>query len=1429
MSLVPVRQTLSNSKKAWSAPMTFIQSRRRFLVVSLLTFLIPCSFCGAQNPAIAPRIVQAVNDKQTVILKGNVHPLARAEFDQGPVADTQPMNRMLLLVQRGREQEAALRQLLDDQQLKSSPNFHQWLSPEQFGAQFGPADSDLLVVTQWLTSQGFTNINIGPGRGVIEFSGNAAQVRNAFHTEIHHFQIGAESHVANSADPQIPAALAPVVAGVVSLHNFPRRSHLHRVGVFHRSSSNGKITPDFTTSGCSSGQCFAVGPADFAVIYNTMPLLNANPKIDGTGQTIAIVGESDINVQDIVDFRTMFGLPVNFSAQSIIVNGIDPGVNRSEGESDLDVEWAGAVAPGANILFVTSSPTETTSGIDLSALYIVDHNLAGVMSTSFGTCEQNLGAAENQFYNSLWEQAAAQGITSLVSAGDGGSAGCDNFDTQKTASKGLGVSGLASTPFNIAVGGTDFDQDNRTSTFWNTNNTPASPLPIPASALSYIPEVPWNDSCAQFGASNCASVGNNSNIVAGSGGTSTLYPKPFWQMGITGMPSDTHRQLPDVSLFAGNGFHNSFYIMCQQDATGAGTCNLASLDFTFLGVGGTSVSSPALAGIMALVNQKTGSRQGNANVTLYALSKQAGASCAANGITLPPATCTFNDIAKSNNSVPCAGASPNCSSALSSTVGILVDPSNSAPAYNATAGFDRATGLGSVNAANLVNNWSSVSTQATTTTLIVNNGNASAITHGSSVPISVTVAPTTGSGTPTGDVALIATLSDGTTQGLGELKLGAGGTINASTTSLLGGSYKISARYTGDGTFAPSSSSQQNLVVNPEASKVLISIPVFDPQTGRETGNSPTSLSYGSPYIARMDVGNSSAALTFPPSHLCAPPACPTGSVTLTDSLNGGSAVPLDSGTFPLNSFGFTEDFAIQLAGGQHLLTANYSADSSFTSATGTYSIAVTPAATRIIPPNPPMPPTVATPFSVSVILTTDVFGAMPSCAFTFLDGTSAMLGTPTCQWQANGPFLYVSLPVSQAAAGVHTYTAKFNGDTNYSPSTSSGMSTRVFFGTTTTLAADSTNIQYGSNITLTAVVDSAVSQGPAIGQLVTFLFNNVPISGNVSYTPFTDSSGNIALRATLTTQPQSSGFYSALFAGDSTYNQSGALINVSVDIPDFSLAANMPSSSITAGSSAVATINVAPASNSSSPVTLTCPGYPILGIACSFSPATVNLANGVSGSSTLTITTLAPSSSNTVSSLPVLPPNVEWPRISWPILIVALAVFALLLALTRYSRPGRKALTPPTVGVFGSCLLLCCFGCGGGSSSGGGGGGGPVPSSITLTASSVKVPWSPISGGSVNFTANVTSSKTPGGTVTLVFNAFSLNAPVVGGAAQFQVTGQGVGIYTVSAQYSGDSNTSSSKTAGSLNVVVTGPTGVGVRGTTGGLLHSVGVNFNLQ
>ncbi|MDP9337713.1 MAG: protease pro-enzyme activation domain-containing protein [Acidobacteriota bacterium] len=346
--------------------------------------------------------------------------MARAEFDRGYAGDALPLHRMLLLLRRSPEQESALGQFLEEQQNKASANYQKWVTPEQFGARFGPADADIQAIEGWLGSQGFTDMKVGPGRTTIELSGNVGQVRNAFHTEIHQYAVKEETHFANASDPQIPAALSGVVAGMVSLNNFPVRSHLHLVGTFQKSLQTGQTTPLFTFPGCGAGNCFAVGPADFATIYNTRPLLTGSPKIDGSGQGIAIVGESNINVQDVIDFRTMFGLPQNFSASNVILNGPDPGINGTEVESDLDVQWSGAVAPGARIDFVTSASTETTPGVHLSAMYIVDHNVDAVMSESFGACEQSLGTTLNSFYNSLWQQAAAQGITVILSAGDGG-------------------------------------------------------------------------------------------------------------------------------------------------------------------------------------------------------------------------------------------------------------------------------------------------------------------------------------------------------------------------------------------------------------------------------------------------------------------------------------------------------------------------------------------------------------------------------------------------------------------------------------------------------------------------------------------------------------------------------------------------------------------------------------------------------------------------------------------------------------------------------------------------------------------------------------------------------------------------------------------------------------------------------------------------
>ena len=391
----------------------------------------------AQAPPVPARITQAIDETQLARLRGNVHPLARPEFDQGAASDATPMKRMMLLLQRSPEQEAALQQFMAGQLSNESPNFHKWLAPQQFGALYGPADSDIQAVTSWLASHGFTAIRVAPGKNVIEFSGNVGQVRSAFHTEIHKFSVNGDQRQSNISDPQIPAALTPVVAGIVSLHNFPSKSMRRVVGQFMHSQKTGETTPLFTTSGGN----YAVGPADFAKIYNTPASL------DGTGGNIAIIGLSDIDITDAHDFRALFSLPVNDPV--VVNNGPDPGFNSEEGEADLDTQWAGAVAPNATIHYILSEGTLTSDPLFLGAEYVIDNNSDDVMSLSFGNCEAQLSSAALSFLNNLWEQAAAQGITVTVSAGDNGTAGCDDFNTQSTASLGLAVSGIASTPFKI--------------------------------------------------------------------------------------------------------------------------------------------------------------------------------------------------------------------------------------------------------------------------------------------------------------------------------------------------------------------------------------------------------------------------------------------------------------------------------------------------------------------------------------------------------------------------------------------------------------------------------------------------------------------------------------------------------------------------------------------------------------------------------------------------------------------------------------------------------------------------------------------------------------------------------------------------------------------------------------------------------------------
>jgi len=1030
------------------------------LAVALLSTAWPFPATAQTNDATlsqatsrTARITQAVDEKKLVLLRGNVHPLAQPKFDSGAVSDAQPLDRMLLLLQRAPEQEAALRQLLDDQLTLNSPKHHAWLTPEQFGAQFGPSDADIQATTSWLSAKGFHGIQVGPGRTAIQFSGTAGQVRDAFRTEIHRYVVNGAQHFANSSDPQIPAALAPVVAGVVSLHNFPKFAHSHKLGNFHRNKDGGAIEPLFSYAGCGSNStqpCNGLGPADLAKIYN----IPSN--LDGTGQTIAVVGQSNINLADAQQYRAIFGLPLNDPV--IVLNGPDPGLTADESEADLDVQVSGAVAPKATIKLVVSESSQSTvtAGIDLSALYIVDNNIAGIMSESYGSCEAGLGTSGNAFYNALWEQAAAQGITVLVSTGDSGSAGCDDPNSSDFATSGLAVNGIASTPFNIAVGGTDFlySTASPSSAYWTVTNSGTPPT---ESAKSYIPETTWNDSCAAAGLTGCTSSIINANsssgadLVAAGGGPSSVYAKPAWQAGITGMPNDAKRDIPDVSLFSSDGNNNSFFIICQKDFTGASSCDLNAPFTDFSGVGGTSGSVQAFAGILALINQSQASgsnpapRQGNADYIFYKLYKQNPTKiCASNPAAVTAAGCIFYDVTTGNISVACRGGTANCSntSTAANQYGVMV--SAGIPAWTATAGYDLATGLGIVNVANLAAAWSGVGLTASTTAITA-APNAT-IAHGSNANFTVNV--TSSGGTPTGQVSLIATPAGVAQTGIGPFSL-SGGTATFTSDMLPGGTaYNVVAHYSGDGTFAQSDSAPVLVTVSKESSKTVVTLVTFDASGSVTNSNAPTAA-YGSPYIMRVDVTNASGTScsanltnqTIPPINTI---PCPTGNVTITDNgaaLNDftNSNSGASSNVAPLNRLAYFEDQPIQLPRGNHSIVAAYAGDNSYTSSTSAAdAISITKAGTTVA--MTPIPNASAnSPITLSATVNTASSGVGPTGTITFSStgttlGTAAVVGTAANLTGASASGT-ASFAATFTTTGAKSVTATYSGDSNYSPS----------------------------------------------------------------------------------------------------------------------------------------------------------------------------------------------------------------------------------------------------------------------------------------------------------------------------------------------------------------------------------------------------------
>jgi Pro-kumamolisin, activation domain/Abnormal spindle-like microcephaly-assoc'd, ASPM-SPD-2-Hydin/HYDIN/CFA65/VesB-like, Ig-like domain len=691
----------------------------RWLLVGLGPLLIAGITCrGAQGAGTgpAPLITQKINESALVTLGGNTRPEANAANDRGQVAADFPMEHMLLQLRRSPGQQRAFEKYLAELSDPKSPNYHRWLTARQVGEKYGLAAQDLAAITGWLKSHGFTVNKVYSAGTVIDFSGTAGEVREAFHTAIHHLMVNGKPHIANMSDPEIPAALAPAVAGVVSLNDFmPRPMNVPR--------------PKYTDSNGN----YSVVPADLAVIYNLNPLYAAG--YSGQNQTIAIIQDSDVfnYPGDWNTFRTTFGLASaypNGSLSQIHPGGCtDPGViSGTDGEAAIDVEWSSAAAPNAAIELASCADTSTTFGGFIAVQNLLSATPPAIMSISFGESESYLGATANAFIDSLYQQAAAEGVSVFVSAGDQGAAVSDY--SASYATHGVDVSGFASTPYNVAVGGTDFGDTyaGTTGTYWSPTNTSDY-----GSARSYVPEIPWNNSCASeliasylgypatYGSSGLCNSGYYLQVVGGSGGPSACatgspvsagvvggscagYPKPAWQS-VVGNPSDGVRDLPDVSLFAASGIWGHFYVVCYSDTASGGSSCSGAPD-TWSGFGGTSVAAPIMAGIQALVNQYTGARQGNPDPVYYSLADTeygAGGSSACDS-TLGNAasgSCIFYDVTQGDMDVPCVGTT-NCYTP-SGTYGVL-STSNSSfqPAFPATTGWDFATGIGTVNAYNLV-------------------------------------------------------------------------------------------------------------------------------------------------------------------------------------------------------------------------------------------------------------------------------------------------------------------------------------------------------------------------------------------------------------------------------------------------------------------------------------------------------------------------------------------------------------------------------------------------------------------------------------------------------------------------------------------------------------------------------------------------------
>ncbi len=1059
---------------------THARSSFRFAAALLATFASGMLPANAQTSRIAQVIS---SDSPRIAIPHTVSPRALAATDLGEAPADRTLPSVTLRFNSTDAQSSALDALLAAQQNPASPLYRQWLTPEQFGARFGLSTADLARTTTWLQSQGLTVTGVARGRGFLTVSGTVAALNAAFAIDLHTIQLDGEQHIANLTDPTLPSPLAQVVGTITGLNDLRLKPYIH---------------PRYTSSITRS---HFIAPGDFYTIYDINPLLTNN--INGSGVTIAVAGQTDIALSDIAAFRSASGLPANPPTVKLI--GMDPGVpagGDDQVEASLDVEWSGAVAPSATILYVNSKDV-----LGMSLTQIIDQDLAPIATISYGGCESGFGSSDITSYNQLFRQAAAQGQTIAGPAGDSGATDCDAQTS--VASQGLAVDFPASSPYVTGVGGTMFDEGS--GTYWSAGNGAFS-----GSALSYIPEAVWNETSSANG------------LSSGGGGASTYFSKPAWQVG-PGVPADAARDVPDLAFNAAS-LHDP-YLFCQGGACSNGYRDSSgNLDV----VGGTSVSTPAFAGILALLEQKLQTQVGLANPTIYAL---------ANSTFY---TSVFHDITEGNNDSPCTIGTPDCT-----TVTDLCDSQSNTGkgciGFNATTGYDLTTGWGSLDVSNFVNDWPLVTPLAT-------GGNASATTvtasaasvpQGAAVTLTVTATITSASSsisaTPSGDAQLtldgVATggtmpITTGTatfTYNTGNLSPGthafgvtypgnaiyssSHGSVNVgvlppTTTTLSGGPASVNSQQTVSyiATVAGSASGTPTGTVQFVRTSGSVAIPIGAPVT-LSSGTAtllPTLIPAGTYNITAVYSGDVNfAGSTSAPSPLTvtalptatslALPSSPSVTSTTPETFvatvaPSGGATGTPTGTVQFKIDGVVQGSPVTLTGntatspgltfiaGSHAVTAVYSGDNTFAASTSGFDIVtstITPTTTAFTPAPPATLSSTATVSGLTATVSGLSATVSTSAGVTFLDGTT-ILGTSSAP--SSGTTLVATLTAGPFNAGTHTITARFNGDNTYAPSTSAVATIIVAGPGTVSLSPVTASLTLTAGLSTTDVVNVAAS-----------------------------------------------------------------------------------------------------------------------------------------------------------------------------------------------------------------------------------------------------------------------------------------------------------------------------------------------------------------